>query len=344
MPDGGLGAVGRGGRGCAIRAAATFAPDALVLNPASAVRLETTGGRPSALHWRGLAPRRSWRPLRLKAEGADTPLFNAAWDLLEAGIGLPPAVVALRLWQAGLLLTPAERAVVPDGPGPVLETSDAAIPDWQPPDIAGAGLWRRLFADFDALATAPATPPPASAATSFAAGRWVRLGRLLSGTEAATAAGIWRCLDTADLMRPVADLGAGINNDPLGRALLRRLTPIVERVVGRPLRPSYSFAMAYRSGATVPVHTDRRHCEYTVSLLLDHLPLPADGVSPWPLEVALQPEAGPARFRQAPGEGILICGRELPHGRPPLAGSALSLVLMLHWVDAHFPDADMDRS
>ena len=50
------------------------------------------------------------------------------------------------------------------------------------------------------------------------------------------------------------------------------------------------------------------------------------------------------RVRQAYRDGLLFCGRQLPHGRPAMTIPARSLVLMLHWVDSDFPDAEMDRS
>lgn len=49
----------------------------LVMNPASAARLEESHGAPFQLQWRGLAPKRSWRPLRLSTIGTHRPLFEA---------------------------------------------------------------------------------------------------------------------------------------------------------------------------------------------------------------------------------------------------------------------------
>lgn len=322
-----------------------FLPDALALNTAAAVRLDTAGGRAVALQWRCLAPRRSWQPLRLSADGDRSDLFRTALRLLDGAdaAACAPAAV-LPLWRAGLLLTAAERALVPAGGAPEVETADAPSPPWLPPADAGARLWRRLHPGFDTFERPSCPPPAGTAAPTFAAGRWASLAGLLTSGEAAAAAGIWRQLDAAGLLRPVDGRGSRINNDPLGRALLHRLTPVVEQVVGRRLRESYAYAMAYGPGAVLPMHVDRGQCEYTLSLLLDHLPLPADGRSPWPLDVETSPGASPARFHQAPGDGLLFCGRQLPHGRPAMTEPARSLVLMLHWVDSDFPDAEMDRS
>jgi hypothetical protein len=320
---------------------ACFASNALVLNPAAAARLELSRGRAFALHWRGLAVSRSWWPLRLTAAGPQASLFRVAWELLETGhVGPLASAVALPLWRAGLLLTPTERARVPDGPGPELERVEAPWPDWQPPDTAGQRLWRRLFADVE-IPSIRARGAEGGAA-GFAANRWAFLPGLLTATQAARIAAVWRQLEFRDLLRPAGDRGVCINNDPLGRAMLGLLTSEVEHLVGRPLRQSYSFATTYGNGARLDAHTDREQCEYTVSIMLDHRPGTA-GRDFWPLEVRTRPDAA-TQFLQAPGDGVLFCGRELPHGRPALPPGASALVLMLHWVNADFPDAAMDRS
>lgn len=316
------------------------------MNPASAARLEESHGAPFQLQWRGLAPKRSWRPLRLSAMGTHRPLFEATWQALETGNtqGLTPAL-ALPLWRAGLLLTPAECAMLPPGLNRELERSDTPAAPCQPPEIAGPALWRQFCPDFDRLGQTRADmAPQPEAGACFTAGRWTSLKGILSAQEAAQASAIWRRLGHADLLLTDTGRGARINNDPLGRALLHRLTPLVEQVVGRPLRQSYSFAMDYRAGAKLEAHIDRPQCEYTISLLLDYLPALENGCSPWPLEVELSAGTPFARLFQAPGDAVLFCGRELRHRRPIIPTGASSLVLMLHWVDADFPDRDMDRT
>jgi len=316
----------------------TLTPDALTLNPAAAMRLDMLDGHPAALQWRGLAPRRGWRPVRLRAEGPKAPLFQAVLQLLDgAAADTLPLPVALDLWRCGILLSAAERAIVPDGRGPEVEISEAPSLPWLPPVEAGPRLWQRLFQGFAALADNLPLLRSTMTATEFAAARWAWLPGLISAKEAAEAASIWRGLSDAGLMIPSSDRGFHINNDPLGRAFLRHCTPAVTALVGRPLRESYCFAMDYRPGAALPAHTDRAQCEYTLSLFLE-------GTAPWALELETRPAGGVTRFEQAPGDGLLFRGREVRHGRPPLGMSDRALVLMLHWVDADFPDVDMDRS
>lgn len=334
-----------------------FAPQALTLNPATAARLDAPNGRTAYLQLRTLAPRRSWRAWHILPDGKEGALFRGALHLLDGGAldALEPTT-ATALWRAGLLLSAQERAALPrevEGVIPEVETADAPPRPWLPPGNAGAKLWRRLFPDFDRLAAGPPHEPPAKAIADFAKGAPAWLPGLLPADDVAAAAALWRSLWRAGLLRSVEPgRGQAVNNDPLGRALMRRLTPTMEKVVGRPLRQSYSFAMHYEPGAVLPTHVDRLQCQYTLSLLLDYLPASPDGPgqplpdgrSPWPLEAELEPGAPMTLFYQAPGDGVLFRGRELRHGRPTLNHGARSLVLMLHWLDADFPDADMDRS
>lgn len=127
-----------------------------------------------------------------------------------------------------------------------------------------------------------------------------------------------------------------IHNDPAGRVVQRALLPAVQNLVGKPLRPSYSYASLYRVGASMKMHRDRPQCAYTLSLAIDHHPTPTDGVSPWPLCVEPGAEAPVAECLLPLGGGLLFRGHELRHGRNPLAEGQTCWTLLLHYVDADF--------
>ena len=59
------------------------------------------------------------------------------------------------------------------------------------------------------------------------------------------------------------------NNEPLSRILHYEVLPLIEKVVGKSLRPSYTYLSAYVKGSDLPAHTDRADCEYTVSFLIN---------------------------------------------------------------------------
>jgi hypothetical protein len=52
-------------------------------------------------------------------------------------------------------------------------------------------------------------------------------------------------------------------------ALLLHLQPKVEEIVEEKLYPCYSYARIYYNGALMSKHTDRRSCEYSVTLTLE---------------------------------------------------------------------------
>lgn len=131
------------------------------------------------------------------------------------------------------------------------------------------------------------------------------------------------------------------HNDPAGRVALNALREVVERIVGSPIKSSYAYASLYCGGTDLPMHTDRPQCRYTLSLQIDHQPLPPDGRSPWPVQVDLDPGAPPLDFFQTIGGGILFRGCEIPHGRPTLPPDQNSWVLLLHYVDIDF-DGSLD--
>lgn len=59
------------------------------------------------------------------------------------------------------------------------------------------------------------------------------------------------------------------NNEPMSRFLHYEILPLVERIVGKSLKPTYTYLSAYVKGADLPPHTDRPDCEYTVSFIVD---------------------------------------------------------------------------
>lgn len=132
-----------------------------------------------------------------------------------------------------------------------------------------------------------------------------------------------------------------MHNDPAGRVVQRALLPAIEAMVGKSLRPSYSFASLYHEGATLRMHRDRPQCAYTLSLAIDHRPLPMDGVSPWPLTIYPEQNEGPQDCFLPLGGGLLFKGRELKHGRKALPPGQTCWTLLLHYVDADF-DGDLD--
>lgn len=59
------------------------------------------------------------------------------------------------------------------------------------------------------------------------------------------------------------------HNEPLSRILHYEVLPLIEKIVGKKLMPSYTYLSAYVKDSHLPAHTDRADCEYTVSFLIN---------------------------------------------------------------------------
>jgi hypothetical protein len=123
------------------------------------------------------------------------------------------------------------------------------------------------------------------------------------------------------------------HNDPIAKFFHQALTPVVSRIVGCAVKPSYVYLASYLGGANLPEHTDRVQCEYSVSLLVDFAPEPTEA-TPWPLYLKT-----PQRYlevRQAIGDSLVYRGSNLPHLRLPLNEHMTSTSVFFHYVDEGF--------
>ena len=59
------------------------------------------------------------------------------------------------------------------------------------------------------------------------------------------------------------------HNEPMSRFLHYEILPLIEKIVGKKLRPTYTYLSCYVKDAELPPHTDRPDCEYTVSFVVD---------------------------------------------------------------------------
>jgi hypothetical protein len=232
-------------------------------------------------------------------DSAGEPAFQAALDLAagrEDALGGLSPDIALTLWSSGLIILPPEKAA-PFVPSCFAASSEAF-------DADGFVLLR------DCL-----TPAMVDILAAY------YRAQVESGGARLSTGGVDRW---------------HLHNDPAGRVVQRALLPAVSALAGVPLKPSYCYASLYREGAMLPVHRDRLQCQYTLSLLIDHQPVPSDGISPWAIQIYARPDAEPVDCFQSLGGGILFRGCDLPHGRQPLAADETCWTLLAHYVDADF--------
>jgi prolyl 4-hydroxylase len=130
------------------------------------------------------------------------------------------------------------------------------------------------------------------------------------------------------------------HNEAMSRFLHYEILPLIEKIVGRPMRPTYTYLSAYVNGAELPPHTDRADCEYTVSFIIDK----PEGIN-WNIYVhkVRQPVKFKGRYDIKPPieecEGVdcdagglmLFQGTDHIHFREKLIGQYYNIVL-LHYV------------
>lgn len=124
----------------------------------------------------------------------------------------------------------------------------------------------------------------------------------------------------------------GWHNERVAQFLHNQLTDTVSRISGRPLKPTYSFASAYRGSAVLEAHLDREQCDYTLSLIVDEQ-APAAEAS-WPLW--FQTPKGQHQVRLHPGDAVLFRGCELPHWRGSSSPDHEQINLLFHFVPAEW--------
>ncbi|WP_173012602.1 hypothetical protein [Niveispirillum sp. SYP-B3756] len=234
----------------------------------------------------------------------ETPGFDAVLRFLngDAAGGAPlSAYEVMTLWQTGLIIVPQERT--------------------EPFILSTASVERDEYARHGVILLPTLITPEATRILTAYYRTELAAGKLTHGDRQAN--------------RHYA------HNDPAGRVMLSALRGSVERIVGTPIKSSYAYASLYCGGTDLPWHSDRKQCRHTLSLQIDHQPLPLDGRSPWPIQVRTGPEALPRDCFQTIGGGMLFRGCEIAHGRPMLPPDQSSWVLLLHYVDIGF-DGPLD--
>lgn len=175
----------------------------------------------------------------------------------------------------------------------------------------------------------------ADAAAEFGARGYTNVRGLLPHAEVTALSSYFRrriSSGEVDLGDPQCERRYGIHGEGVARFFHHQLTSQIERIVGRPIKPSYVYVASYVSGARLDPHTDREQCEYTVSLLVDYT-APRDGPAGWPLHLHAGDDVSLA---QRVGDCALFRGRDLPHWRNPLDEGCTSTSILLHYVPAEF--------
>lgn len=117
-----------------------------------------------------------------------------------------------------------------------------------------------------------------------------------------------------------------VYGSPVTDALLIYMKPLIEEVTEKKLLPTYSYGRIHWQGSSMPKHTDRPSCEYSITLCIS-----SDGADkPWPIymdgnEVILNP-----------GDLCIYKGIDVPHWRDEFQGTE-HIQVFLHYVDQEGP-------
>lgn len=109
-------------------------------------------------------------------------------------------------------------------------------------------------------------------------------------------------------------------------SLLLYAKPIMEKVTGKKLHPTYSYARIYYNGATMAIHKDRPSCQYSSTITID--------IDSEPWEIWMENLKGESFPMKIPvGSMLVYRGDLLNHWRTEYTGTK-QIQAFLHYVDA----------
>lgn len=130
------------------------------------------------------------------------------------------------------------------------------------------------------------------------------------------------------------ELRHGIYNDALSIYFHEQLAPLVSRLVGETVKPSYVYSAIYVEDAILKPHVDRPQCEFTMSLQIGYDPVQTDA-TPWALCLDDASEKRVETFL-ANGDALVYKGCELIHYREALFKNHRSTSIFFHFVGQDF--------
>jgi len=115
--------------------------------------------------------------------------------------------------------------------------------------------------------------------------------------------------------------------------LLVELLPRFEKLTGKKLLPTYSYARLYKNGEELKIHTDREACEISATITLGF------DSEAWPIYMGDAGGLNASKIDMGVGDAVLYYGMEKHHWREEFQGEWQAQVF-LHYVDADGPNAE----
>ena len=114
--------------------------------------------------------------------------------------------------------------------------------------------------------------------------------------------------------------------DPFIEVILVKYRPIIAKITGLDLEPTYSFSRIYQEGESLFRHVDRPSCEISVTVNVSYIG------EQWPIWMQYKDE-DPSKYLLEPGDAVVYKGCEVMHWRNELAKGAKNAQFMLHYVN-----------
>lgn len=115
-----------------------------------------------------------------------------------------------------------------------------------------------------------------------------------------------------------------IYGTPTTDGLLYPLLPIMQRTTGMLLYPTYTYFRVYGKGQDMKRHTDRKACEFSMTLNLHNDP------EPWAIYIEGTDKVETSVLLE-PGDAMIYRGMQCPHWRNTYTGN-MQIQVFLHYV------------
>lgn len=126
--------------------------------------------------------------------------------------------------------------------------------------------------------------------------------------------------------------GIGRYADFLCESILMFLLPVMEKVSGKTLHPTYSYLRIYSRGDDLNKHIDREIAEYSATMTFNYA-----SKELWPIWVEIDEKSIPINLDK--GDALIYMGNKIPHWREKFKGDQWAQCFF-HYVDANGPFKD----
>ena len=121
--------------------------------------------------------------------------------------------------------------------------------------------------------------------------------------------------------------------DSLTESILLKKLPLVSRICGKELYPTYSYVRIYQEGDTMERHVDRPSCEISLTVNI----FTKKNKSIFYVEDL---NSFVKKFNIEPGDAVIYLGEKIYHWRKPIEKDQFLVQFMLHYVDKNGPNKD----